>query len=103
MIWWPGRRPNSQTRSSATSSFTASWSRTRISNSNRPMYKINLLIQGFPGRAVCHGGLGWSTVTLLRGGGRTILLDVGAFGVRRELLKQLQDQDVKPEEVTDVV
>lgn len=67
------------------------------------MYKINLLIQGFPGRAVCHGGLGWSTVTLLRGGGRTILLDVGAFGVRRELLKQLQDQDVKPEEVTDVV
>ena len=31
------------------------------------MYEVNLLVQGFPGRAVCHGGLGWSTVTLLRG------------------------------------
>lgn len=46
---------------------------------------MDVLIQGFPGKAVCHGGLGWSTVSLLRGAGRVILLDVGAFGVRREL------------------
>jgi len=67
------------------------------------MYRIDLLIQGFPGRAVCHGGLGWSTVSLLRGGGRTILLDVGAFGVRRELEKQLLARDVRPDDVTDVI
>jgi N-acyl homoserine lactone hydrolase len=67
------------------------------------MYKVDVLIQGFPGKAICHGGLGWSTVTLIRGFGRVILLDVGAFGVRRELAKQLQAAGVTPEEVTDVV
>jgi hypothetical protein len=24
------------------------------------MYQVDVLVQGFPGRAVCHGGLGWS-------------------------------------------
>lgn len=67
------------------------------------MYQIDLLIQGFPGRAVCHGGLGWSTVTLLRGAGRVILVDVGAFGVRRELAKQLRERGIDPGHVTDVV
>jgi len=30
------------------------------------MYRIDVLVQGFPGKAVCHGGLGWSTIALLR-------------------------------------
>lgn len=67
------------------------------------MYSLDILIQGFPGRAVCHGGLGWSTIALLRGHGRTALLDVGAFGVRRELRKQLADHGVSPDTVTDVI
>ena len=54
--------------------------------------QMDVLIQGYPGRAVCHGGLGWSTVTLLRTEGRVILIDVGAFGMRKPLLKQLQAQ-----------
>lgn len=68
-----------------------------------PDYRIDVLVQGFPGRAVCHGGLGWSTVTLIRGGGRMALLDVGAFGVRRELAGQLARLGVAPLDVTDVV
>jgi len=67
------------------------------------MYRIDVLVQGFPGKSVCHGGLGWSTIALLRGGGRCILIDVGAFGVRKHLAKQLAAQGVKPEDVTDVV
>ncbi len=67
------------------------------------MYQVDVLVQGYPGRAVCHGGLGWSTVTLLRGDGRTILVDVGAFGVRKELAKQLRARNVDPAAVTDVV
>ena len=67
------------------------------------MYTADVLIQGFPGRAVCHGGLGWSTITLLRGQGRVILLDVGAFGVRRELAAQLKARDIAPEHVTDII
>lgn len=67
------------------------------------MYSLDVLVQGFPGRAVCHGGLGWSTIALLRGQGRIALLDVGAFGIRRELRKQLAERGVEPEAVTDVI
>jgi N-acyl homoserine lactone hydrolase len=67
------------------------------------MYQMDVLIQGFPGKSVCHGGLGWSTVSLLHGVGRVILVDVGAFGVRRELAKQLRERGVDANDVTDVV
>jgi N-acyl homoserine lactone hydrolase len=67
------------------------------------MYDVDVLVHGFPGRSICHGGLGWSTIALLRGQGRTSLVDVGAFGVRRELKKQLNSRQVLPSEVTDVV
>lgn len=67
------------------------------------MFSLDILVQGYPGRAVCHGGLGWSTIALLRGQGRIALLDVGAFGVRRELREQLAAYGVQPEAVTDVI
>ena len=66
-------------------------------------YQVDVLIQGFPGRAVCHGGLGWSTVTLIRGQGKVILLDVGAFGMRKPLQNRLKDFQINPEDVTDVI
>lgn len=67
------------------------------------MYRLDVLVEGFPGKAVCHGGLGWSTITLLRSADRTILIDVGAFGVRKPLQKQLHAHGVAPGDVTDVV
>lgn len=67
------------------------------------MYRIDILIQGFPGKAVCHGGLGWSTIALLRSDERTILVDVGSFGMRKPLEKQLKAHGVAPGDVTDVV
>lgn len=67
------------------------------------MYDVDVLVQGYPGRSLCHGGLGWSTIALLRGQDRTILVDVGAFGIRRELARQLEARSVRPEAVTDVV
>lgn len=67
------------------------------------MHVVDVLIQGFPGKAVCHGGLGWSTISLVRGHGRVILLDVGAFGVRRALKEHLTRQGVAPGDVTDIV
>lgn len=67
------------------------------------MYKIDILVQGYPGKSLCHGGLGWSTIALLRGGGRTILIDVGSFSIRGEFNKQLRAHGVAPEDVTDVI
>jgi N-acyl homoserine lactone hydrolase len=67
------------------------------------MYRIDVLVQGFPGKAVCHGGLGWSTIALLRSDRHTILVDVGAFGIRGPLEAQLKAAGVSPRDVTDVV
>jgi N-acyl homoserine lactone hydrolase len=66
-------------------------------------YEIDVLVQGFPGRMVCHGGLGWSTIVLVRGHGRAALIDVGAFSMRRGLIEQLAARGLKPADVTDVL
>jgi len=66
-------------------------------------YEIDVLIQGFPGRMVCHGGLGWSTVALVRGEGRVALVDVGSFGMRKGILDQLARRNLEPGDVTDVI
>ena len=66
-------------------------------------YMIDILVHGYPGRSVCHGSLGWSTIALLRGHGRVALIDVGAFGVRNILIKKLQALGLQPEDVTDVI
>ena len=66
-------------------------------------YEIDILIQGFPGRMVCHGGLGWSTVAMLRGHGCVALVDVGAFSMRKGILEQLARRGLEPFDVTDVL
>jgi glyoxylase-like metal-dependent hydrolase (beta-lactamase superfamily II) len=66
-------------------------------------YEIDVLIQGFPGRMVCHGGLGWSTIALVRGEGRVALVDVGSFSMRKAIIEQLAKRGLEPEDVTDVV
>jgi len=66
-------------------------------------YEIDVLIQGFPGRMVCHGGLGWSTVALIRGEGRVALVDVGSFNMRKGIIEQLAKRGLEPEDVTDVI
>jgi N-acyl homoserine lactone hydrolase len=66
-------------------------------------YELDVLVQGFPGRMVCHGGLGWSTIALLRGRGRVALVDVGAFAMRKGLIEQLARRGLEPADVTDVL
>jgi N-acyl homoserine lactone hydrolase len=66
-------------------------------------YSVDALVQGFPGRATRHGGLGWSGVTLLRGDGRVVLVDSGGFGVRGPLADALAARGVPPGDVTDVL
>lgn len=66
-------------------------------------YDIDVVVQGFPGKSVCHGGLGWSSVVLLRGHGRVALVDTGSFGMRRLLIERLGKRGLKPADVTDVL
>jgi glyoxylase-like metal-dependent hydrolase (beta-lactamase superfamily II) len=66
-------------------------------------YQLDILVQGYPGKSVCHGGLGWSTIVLLRGHGRVALIDCGTFSHRANLINGLQRHGLTPDEVTDVV
>jgi N-acyl homoserine lactone hydrolase len=66
-------------------------------------YAIDLLVQGYPGKSTHHGGLGWSTVALLRGHGRTAVLDTGGLGLRRHLAARLAAHGVAPAQVTDLL
>jgi glyoxylase-like metal-dependent hydrolase (beta-lactamase superfamily II) len=66
-------------------------------------FSIDILVTGFPGKTVCHGGLGWSTVALVRGHGRVILIDAGNFGMRRLVSERLAAHGLNPGDVTDVI
>src|SRR6266571_3966122 len=66
-------------------------------------YVIDIIVQGYPGKTVCHGGLGWSTVALLRGHGRVALVDVGTFGQRKILIERLAARGLTLADVTDVL
>ena len=66
-------------------------------------YRIDILVTGYPGKSVCHGALGWSTIALLRGGGRTAMIDVGSFAQRPLLKQKLEQAGVRRDEVTDVI
>ena len=66
-------------------------------------YEIEILVQGYPGKTVCHGGLGWSTIVLVRGHGRIALIDTGGFGVRKLLIERLAHHGLKAAAVTDLL
>lgn len=66
-------------------------------------WDIDILVQGFPGKSVCHGGLGWSTVVLLRGNGRVALVDAGTFSMRTLVIRGLKRHGLEPKDVTDLL
>jgi glyoxylase-like metal-dependent hydrolase (beta-lactamase superfamily II) len=66
-------------------------------------YDIDIVVQGFPGKSVCHGGLGWSTVVLIRAHGRIALVDAGSFSMRPMLKQRLTARSLKPADVTDLL
>lgn len=66
-------------------------------------YEIDIIIVGYPGKSVCHGSLGWSSIVMVRKDGRIALVDVGSFGQRRLLMQRLAERDLEPRHVTDVL
>ena len=66
-------------------------------------WQIDIIVQGYPGKSVCHGALGWSTIALLRGHGKVVLIDVGSFAQRQPIQDRLSDHDMTPADVTDVL
>lgn len=66
-------------------------------------YEIDIIVHGFPGKSVCHGPLGFSTIALVRHRDRLALVDVGGFGQRLLLIDGLAERGLKPGQVTDVL
>ena len=66
-------------------------------------YEIDVLVQGYPGRSLYHGWLGWSTIVVLRGHGRVVLIDTGGFNQRKLLADRLSERGVTPGQVTDLL
>ncbi len=66
-------------------------------------FQIDIIVHGFPGKSVCHGPLGFSTIVMVRHGDRVGLVDVGGFGQRLLLLDRLAELGLKPTDVTDVL
>jgi N-acyl homoserine lactone hydrolase len=64
---------------------------------------VDIIVSGYPGKAVCHGGLGWSTIAIVRSGSRVALVDVGTFGHRSLLIAGLAARGLTPDDVTDVL
>lgn len=65
--------------------------------------EVDIVMQGYPGKSVCHGGLGWSTIALVRSHDRLALIDAGPVGMRRTLLERLAQRGLKPSDVTDLL
>jgi N-acyl homoserine lactone hydrolase len=74
-----------------------------FANGARTMYELDILLQGYPGRSKYHGGLGWSTIALLRGNGHTVLLDTGHYMHRDVLGKKLEELGVGFDDVDAVL
>jgi glyoxylase-like metal-dependent hydrolase (beta-lactamase superfamily II) len=66
-------------------------------------WDLDIVVQGYPGKSVCHGGLGWSTIALLRGHGRVCLIDTGSFGMRALIKPRLEARNLAPKDVTDLL
>lgn len=64
---------------------------------------VDIIVSGYPGKSVCHGGLGWSTIAMVRSGGRTALVDVGTFGQRELIRRFLSEKGMRADDITDVI
>jgi glyoxylase-like metal-dependent hydrolase (beta-lactamase superfamily II) len=68
-----------------------------------PGTNVDIIVSGYPGKSVCHGGLGWSTIALVRNGSRSALVDVGTFGQRELIRRFLADMSMREGDITDVL
>ena len=62
------------------------------------MYELRILVQGYPGRSD-HGGLGWSTVALLRSPKHSVLIDTGHYTHREILVERLGEMGLQRDDV----
>ena len=66
-------------------------------------WDIDIVVQGYPGKSVCHGGLGWSTIACCAATGMSRLSMSGSFSQRSIIQQSLESRGLTPADVTDVL
>lgn len=67
------------------------------------MYSAHTVVDGFPAKSASHGSFGWSSVSLLHGQGRVILVETGPPSYIPLLSAALERLALSPADVTDVL
>lgn len=67
------------------------------------MYEALPLINGFPGKTTSHGSFGWSSVWLLRGQDRVVMVETGPPSYLSLLTDALAELGLSADDVTDVL
>lgn len=67
------------------------------------MYQRDPFVNGFPGKSASHGAFGWSSVHLLRGHGRTILVETGPPAYIPLISAALECLELTTDDVTDIL
>lgn len=67
------------------------------------MYSAHVIVDGFPGKSRSHGSFGWSSVWLLQGQGRIVLVETGPPSYVSLLSSGLADLGLVPGDVTDIL
>lgn len=67
------------------------------------MYQLDPFVSGFPGKSASHGAFGWSSVHLLRGNGRVILVETGPPAYIPLLSAALERLGLTTDDVTDIL
>jgi len=67
------------------------------------MFRFTQLVAGVPARSTTHGGFGWSSVGLLEGEGRRILVDTGPPAYIALLHRELERCQMVAADITDVL
>jgi N-acyl homoserine lactone hydrolase len=67
------------------------------------MYAVHCLVSGFPAKSRTHGGMGWSSVYLLRGQGRNMLVDTGPPAYVQLLHQSLARHGLQPGDITHIL
>lgn len=67
------------------------------------MYKLNVLVSGFPGKSSSHGGFGWSSVCVLRSEEHIVLVETGPPAYMPLLQQRLSELGLGPEDISHVL
>jgi N-acyl homoserine lactone hydrolase len=67
------------------------------------MYTALSIVDGFPGKSASHGAFGWSSLWLIEGEGRRILVDTGPPAYVPLIHRGLEQHGLSASEITDVM